>query len=97
MGLAIHIVQPNEPKPDETAFATSHGRQGIHHRQQRKMGQLRRSQPERTPTSQQREAATTNDRLLHWRINLDRLTTDVANRRDSEENVSLAVYGILNG
>ena len=23
MGLAIHIVQPNEPKPDEVAFATS--------------------------------------------------------------------------
>ena len=23
MGLAIHIVQPNEPKPDEAAFATS--------------------------------------------------------------------------
>ncbi len=25
MGLAIHIVQPNEPKPDEAAFATSPG------------------------------------------------------------------------
>ena len=23
MGLAIHITQPNEPKPDEVAFATS--------------------------------------------------------------------------
>ena len=23
MGLAIHVAQPNEPKPDEAAFATS--------------------------------------------------------------------------
>ena len=37
LGLAVHITQPTEPKPDESTFAVT-GRQGVHRGQQRRMG-----------------------------------------------------------
>ena len=95
MGLAIHVAQPNEPKPDEAAFATSpDGKAFITGSSER---WVHASVSAGTDPDAAAHGGEANDRVLHRRINLDRLTTDVANRRDSEENVSLAVYGILNG